>query len=94
MSKSVEPTDAAVSEPAFLPHPMLDRLLDITVALGAELWAERERRITVEQLLQARGVLSASEIEQYLPVEGEREARKSQRDEFVRRIFEGLKTLD
>lgn len=94
MSKSAEHTRAAESSSNFMAHPMLDRLLDITVALGAELWAERERRITLERLLEARGLLSSSDIEQYLPDEDERAARRGQRDEFVRRIFDGLKTLD
>jgi hypothetical protein len=30
-------------EPAFLPHPLLDQLLEMVLALGAELWVERER---------------------------------------------------
>ncbi len=93
MGKSAEP-DAGAPEPAFLASPMLDRLLDITVALGAELWAERERRITLERLLEARGLLSAEDIEQHLPDQDERDARRRERDEFVRRIFHGLKSLE
>ncbi|MCC5868285.1 MAG: hypothetical protein JJU27_07205 [Gammaproteobacteria bacterium] len=87
------PTSTATDEPQFLPHPLLDRLLDISTALGAELWAERERRMTLERLLEARGIISAADIEQYRPTENEAAMRRAGRDEFVRRIFEGLKTL-
>lgn len=93
MSKSAQSPRAAAAEPDFLPHPLMDRLLDITVALGAELWAERERRMTVERLLEARGLLSAADIEQFLPDDAELEVRKRQRDEYVSRLFDGLKTL-
>ncbi|MCC5860564.1 MAG: hypothetical protein JJT93_01470 [Gammaproteobacteria bacterium] len=94
MSKHEERAEPATGEPAFLPHPMLDRLLDISVALAAEVWAERDRRETLERVLTARGQLDAQEIEAYLPDEAERSARKAERDAFVKRIFAGLKTLD
>lgn len=94
MSESENHGAGGAQEPAFLPHPLLDRLLDVSVALAAELYAERERRETLERVLAARGLLDADAIETYLPDEAEREARKQQRDAFVRRIFEGLKSLD
>jgi hypothetical protein len=94
MSQSEDHAAGSAQEPAFLPHPLLDRLLDVTVALAAELYAERDRRETLERVLAARGLLDADAIETYLPDEAERETRKQQRDAFVRRIFESLKTLD
>ena len=93
MTAMREAADESSAEPQFLPHPLLDRLLDITMALGAELWSERERRITLERLLEARGIVSAADIEQYQPTEDERATGRKARDEFVGRIFESLKSL-
>jgi ubiquinone/menaquinone biosynthesis C-methylase UbiE len=51
-------------EPAFLPHPLLDQLLEMVLALGAELWVEGDRRRILEKLLAERGILAPERIEQ------------------------------
>ena len=38
-------------EPTFLDSPLQDRLVNALIALGGELWIERERRLTLESLL-------------------------------------------
>jgi len=77
-------------EPAFLPHPTMDRMLDALVAISAELSAERERRQVLEQVLAAHGALKPNEIEQYRPSADELAQRKRERDAYVRRIFGSL----
>jgi hypothetical protein len=77
-------------EPVFLPHPTLDRLIDVVLALGAELWAERDRRRILEAVLAERGALPAEAIEQYRCSEPQEKARSLERDQFVRRVFSSL----
>ena len=44
-------------EPHFLPHPLMDRLLEAVIVLGGELWIERDRRRALESLLESKGML-------------------------------------
>lgn len=80
-------------EPSFLPHPVMDRLLDALVALSAELWAERERRTVLERVLARRGLLEEAEIETHRGTQSENERLERERDEYVRRIFGSLGRL-
>ncbi|MEZ5457830.1 MAG: hypothetical protein R3E65_00465 [Steroidobacteraceae bacterium] len=80
-------------EPSFLPHPAMDRMLDTLVALSAELWAERERRATLEQVLVRRGLLDVAEIEAYRGTAVDEAQRKSERDAYVRRLFGSMGQL-
>lgn len=90
MSEKSNVTPTPPGEPSFLPHPVMDRMLDALVALSAELCAERERRQVLESVLAKRGLLEAAELEQYVPPADEVAARKSARDAYVRRIFGSL----
>jgi hypothetical protein len=87
------PDPEAGPEPSFLPHPAMDRMLDALVALSAELWAERDRRRVLEQVLARRGLLEAAEIEAFRQSDSEQVAREQDRDAYVRRVFGALKTL-
>jgi hypothetical protein len=80
-------------EPSFLPHPVMDRMLDALVALSAELWAERERRTVLERVLARRGLLEEAEIEAYRGTQGEEELRERERNAYVRRVFGSLGKL-
>jgi hypothetical protein len=74
-------------EPAFFDNPAIDHLIAVTLELGAELWAQRERTRVVEKLLARHGVITAAAIEQYVPSAEDLEIAKAERDEFVRRVF-------
>ena len=78
-------------EPAFLPHPLLDRLLEAIVVLGGELWIERDRRKALESLLQSRGLIEPDEIEAH--VGGDPDARQSELTSLVRRLLDPLRSL-
>jgi hypothetical protein len=93
MSGPAVPDPEAGPEPSFLPHPAMDRMLDALVALSAELWAERDRRRVLEQVLARRGLLDAAEIEAFRQSDSEAAAREQDRDAYVRRVFGALKTL-
>lgn len=81
------------AEPAFLPHPVLDALLEAVVALGAELWVERDRRMTLERLLAERGVLDPEALEAFRADDADRAARRAAREALVARTLGALRDL-
>jgi len=93
MSGPAVPDPEAGPEPNFLPHPAMDRMLDALVALSAELWAERDRRRVLEQVLARHGLLDAAEIEAFRHEGSAATERDADRDAYVRRVFGALKTL-
>lgn len=86
----VDRVDAPDREPYFLPHPVMDQLIDVVLALGAELWVERDRRRIAEKILAEKGLLSPAEIETYRETPEERQERALERDAFVRRLYAAL----
>ena len=78
---------AGKSEPAFLPNPVLDRLLESVMVLSAELWVERDRRRVLEQLLSERGILSAEDIENHAPTAEENAERARLRSQLTHRVL-------
>ncbi|MEM9530281.1 MAG: hypothetical protein AAGA23_05140 [Pseudomonadota bacterium] len=80
-------------EPSFLPHPLLDQLLQTVIALGAELWVERDRRMVLEKLLEERGVLSREDIETCEPDESLQADRDKARAALLERTLGGLEHL-
>jgi hypothetical protein len=79
-------TDAAV----FLGNPHLDNLMTVVIAIGAEIWADRQRMRIVERLLETTGKASREAIEQYVPSPEERKLWDAERDAMVRRVYEVL----
>ncbi len=51
--------------PYFLPDPAVERVLDVTLALAAELAVTRQRLDTLERVLGAQGVLRADTIDRH-----------------------------
>lgn len=86
----VDRFDRPDREPHFLPHPVMDQLIDVVLALGAELWVERDRRRIAEKLLAEKGLLNPADIEAYRDSPEERAARQQERDAFVRRVYGAL----
>ncbi len=80
-------------EPSFLPHPLMDALMESVIALGGELWIERDRRQTLEALLEEKGMLSAQEIEQFELSPQQQTAREEALADMTRRVFEPLKKI-
>ena len=80
-------------EPVFLTHPLLDHLLEAAIALGAELWVERDRRRIVETLLEQKGLLTRAEIEAYVPSDDEQRARREAKQQLVSRTLGKLKEM-
>ncbi len=81
----------AGEEPHFLPHPLMDRLLEAVIVLGGELWIERDRRRALESLLHSRGLITPEEIESHS--ESDPEGRKQELSALVTRLFDPLRTM-
>jgi len=83
----------AKEEPAFLPSPVLDQLIESVIALGGELWVERERRRRLELLLEAQGLIDAEQLNaQELDAEA-KELAQTELAQFVQRTLGPLKSL-
>jgi len=83
----------AGTEPAFLPHPLMDAMLEALVALGGELWIERDRRRTLEALMESKGLLSSRELEGFQLSEQQIGERDEALADLTKRVFDPLKKI-
>ena len=74
--------------PYFFDDPAVERVLNITMAIGMELAVARERVDTLERLLEEKGILSREEISSYTPTSKEIETQRQQwHSEYISRIL-------
>jgi hypothetical protein len=66
---------------------MIDRLLEIVMLLGGEVWTLRDRAMVTEQLLATHGRVTPDLIETYRPDPALKEALRQERLQFIRRVF-------
>ncbi len=78
------------TNPQFFRDPMIDKLLEITLLLGGEIWTNRDRQMVMEHLLATEGVVTPDLIETFKPDEDFEERCEQLRLQFVQRIFGGL----
>ena len=76
-------TDQAV----FLGNPHIDNLMTVVIALGAEIWSDRQRLRIVEKLMASKGKVTPEMVEQYVPSEEEKAAWQSEREAMVKRVY-------
>ena len=86
-------TPIAAADPVYLADPVLDATVRMVVELAAQVWVERERRITIEQLLEARGLQSRSDIEAFKPDASQAAALKAERSRFLEDVFKELRRI-
>ena len=79
-------TDAAI----FMDNPHIDNLMTVVIALGAEIWADRQRMKVVERLLESEGKATPAMIEAYVPSAEEKKAWEAERVEMVDRVYSVL----
>lgn len=84
--------------PVYLDNPQSDKLLAIIMALTGEVSVLRERLDTIEQVLEVKKILSATEIEAYEPDAKVTKEREQWRAEYIARVLrvvqEELETLN
>ena len=76
-------TDSAV----ILGNPHIDNLMTIVIAMGAEIWADRQRMRIVEHLLSTKGKVTTEMIEQYVPTNEQKAAWAAERDAMAKRVY-------
>jgi hypothetical protein len=86
-------TPLAGPDPVYLDNPVLDATVRMVVELAAQLWVERERRLTLESLLAARGVVSAEAVETFRPDAAQAAALKAERARFIEDVFKELRRI-
>ncbi len=79
-------TDAAI----FLGNPHIDNLMSVVIALGAEIWADRQRIKVIERLMETEGMATAEMVESYVPTDAEKDAWEAERMEMVERVYSVL----
>jgi len=74
--------------PYFFNDPAVERVLNITMSVAGELAVARERIDTLERLLEAKGILTREEIENYTPASKEIEyQRQLWHSEYISRVL-------
>ncbi len=83
----------AGDDPILLKDPVVDALMRMVMEITAELWVERERRLALEDVLQAAGVIGPETVENYDPDEERAAAIQRQRDDLINGVFKELRRL-
>ncbi len=80
-------------DPIYLENPVLDATVRMVVELAAQVWIERERRLALEAVLAARGVVGVDAIEGFKPDAAQAAALKSERARFIEDVFKDLRRI-
>jgi len=70
-----------------LGNPMMDSMLQVMIALGAEVWTGQRRVKVMEKLLSTHGRVTTEMIESYVPTPEETAAWGAERKAMVERIY-------
>lgn len=73
--------------PQYYENPESDRLMAILMAVAGELAVARERVDTLERLLEAKGVLSKSDVDSFEPSREQAQERGKWQQEYIARIL-------
>ena len=71
----------------FFSDPAIDRLVNATLSLAAEVQSLRDRQRALESLLHRSGVVAAEQIEGWLPDDAERVAADTEKELFVKNVL-------
>jgi hypothetical protein len=83
----------ATGTATYFDNPAIDALFNICLELGSAVWVTRDRLRVLEAILAEQGIATDAAIEAYrMPPEAAEKARE-ERDEFIQRLFGGLKDL-
>ncbi len=76
------------ARPYFFDDPAVERVLNITMAIGMELAVMRERMDSMERLLEEKGVMTNEEIDNYIPPnKAIADERQQWHSEYISRIL-------
>lgn len=78
------------TQPQFFKDPMIDKLLEIVLLIGGEIWTNRDRQMVMEHLLATGGVVTPDLIETFKPDEKFEKNSEELRLQFVNRLYGSL----
>ena len=74
--------------PYFFKDPAVERVLNITMAVGMELAVVRERMDSLERILESKGIMTREELESYVPASKSiADERQQWHSEYISRIL-------
>lgn len=74
--------------PYFFDDPAVERVLNITMAVGMELAVVRERLDSLERILEEKGIMTREELETYVPPSKDvADQRQQWHSEYISRIL-------
>jgi len=75
------------SNPQYFSDPMIDKLLEIILLMGGEVWTLRDRQTVMEHLLATQGRVTPDLIETFKPDQAFEDRCEEQRIQFINRIY-------
>jgi hypothetical protein len=76
--------------PFFFSDPAIDKVLNMVVTLGSEVWALRERLAAVEGIQERQGALAPGEVDGYEFTPEQEQKLAADRKEFIENLFRVL----
>ena len=71
----------------WLGNPHIDNLVSVSIALGAEIWAIKQRQIISETLAEQKKMPTTAAIESYKPSKEEEAAWDAERQDLAKRVY-------
>ena len=81
------PRVAKGKRPQFFNDPAIDQMMTFIIELSAEVSVVYDRLDTVERLLDTKGTISRSDIENYRAPDTVETERMARRDAYLKRVF-------
>lgn len=78
------------TDPHYFSDPMIDRLFDIILMMGGQMWTLRHRQAITEHLLATNETVTPDLIETFKPDKDLQEKLELERQEFIRTLYSGL----
>jgi hypothetical protein len=76
--------------PVYFDNEVVDHLITVVLELGAEIWVLRDRQAHTEELLAARGIDLAAELDRGHPSDALQARLKGEREQMIARIYGSL----
>jgi len=80
-------------DPVYLNDPIQDATVRMLLELAAQVWIERERRLTLESLLESKDIVAHDEIERHAPDAALAARLKDERARFLEDVFKELRRI-
>lgn len=78
------------TKPNYFSDPVVDRLMEVVLMMGGEIWSLRHRQAITEKLMAQGKPVSPDIIETFEADEDFRGQLETERQDFIRRIFAAL----